>query len=173
MSFHPSRSHPSPYLSNKQTACTHTLVFFWSMKMSKSHSNRVGRPEGEISGSTTPMSITGRSQLQTPTELSKGNSYHSQASTEEMYIVPPIRNPTPATQPMRNCHHSNFHVSPRDFPSKPPYPRQPPPHPQIPSFFFIKSKFLSSFVGLAYEFCCNLLVWNCSSLLFQNKSDVL
>lgn len=161
---------PIPYLSNKQTALT-PLCFLEHENRGKSHSNRVGRPEGGDLRQYHPMSITGRNVNYRPQQRNqKEIVIIHRPQQEEMYIVPPIRNPLPQQlSQWETVITPNFHVSPRDFPSKPPPPANLPLTPQIPSFFFIKLSFFSSFVGLAYEFCCSLLVWNCSSLLFQNK----
>lgn len=56
----------------------------------------------------------------------------------------------------------NSWISPMYFHSK--------QYPPAFSFFFIEQCSSSLFVGLAYYFCQSLLVLNCSSVLFPNKS---
>ena len=70
---------------------------------------------------------------------------------------------TPATQPMRNHHHSNSHF----FSSGLWFKTTP------PSFLFYLCKVkLLSFVGFACDFCCGLLIRNCSSLFFPHKPTI-
>lgn len=141
--FHPSRSHPSPTCQINKLLVLTPLCFLEHENRVKSHSNRVGRPEGGDLRQYHPMSITGRSQLQTPTGLSKGNSYHSQASTRrDVHCTSYKKSTTPATQPMRNCHHSEFSRFSKGLSFKTTAPRQPPPHPPNTFLFLYKIKFL-------------------------------
>lgn len=79
----------------------------------------------------------------------------------ERYAVSlPQKTDFPASQPMRNHRHPELGFSPMDFSFK-----MTPPN----CLLLFKITFLAFICGLAYDFCCSLLVQNGNSLPFLSK----